>query len=168
MLTSPHKSKVAKVARLVLPNMGDAAATSGALATAEPSSWRTRSILAAVAAICSIALSSTADPLSQHQPTTDGALGLVSIPDGREDTFEDGLLAARDDIAAGKIQLAVFGLTDRSVFDHYKAYGVTPLLMGCLIGGHGTDFWAGYNREVRRFLGIPGRLQVLPDADRGD
>lgn len=168
MLTIPLKSKVAKVVLLRSHNMGDAAAASGALATAEPRNWRTRWILAAVAAICSIALSSTADPLSQRQPATDGALGLVSIPDGREDTFEDGLLAARDDIAAGKIQLAVFGLTDRSVFDHYKAYGVTPLLMGCLIGGYGTDFWAGYNREVRRFLGIPGRLQVLPDADRGD
>lgn len=33
----------------------------------------------------------------------------------------------------------------RSYVDKLVSDGVTPLLMGCLVGGAGSPFWTGYN-----------------------
>jgi len=35
--------------------------------------------------------------------------------------------------------------TMRSYVDKLVSDGVTPLLMGCLVGGAGSPFWTGYN-----------------------
>ncbi len=44
-----------------------------------------------------------------------------------------------------KSKYAVYGMPMRSYVDKLVSDGVTPILMGCLVGGAGSPFWRGYN-----------------------
>lgn len=72
-------------------------------------------------------------------------LGVSPIPQGYVDTEASGTMKAKQDLALGVVKYAVYGLPMKGYVDKLVANGVTPILMGCLVGGAGSPFWTGYN-----------------------
>jgi len=72
-------------------------------------------------------------------------LGVSTIPLRSSDTAASGAIKAKHDSARGEVKYAVYGMPMRSYVDKLVSDGVTPLLMGCLVGGAGSPFWTGYN-----------------------
>jgi hypothetical protein len=72
-------------------------------------------------------------------------LGVSTIPLGYSDTAASGAIKAKQDLARGEVKYAVYGMPMRSYVDKLVSDGVTPILMGCLVGGAGSPFWRGYN-----------------------
>ena len=69
----------------------------------------------------------------------------TAVPFGYDDTETSGARRAQQDFARGKVKYAVYGLPSKPFVDKLVSAGVTPLFMGCLVGGEGTSFWTGYN-----------------------
>jgi hypothetical protein len=67
------------------------------------------------------------------------------VPFGYYDTEASGARRAEQDFARGVVKYAVYGLPSKPFVDKLVSVGVTPLFMGCLVGGEGTSFWTGYN-----------------------
>jgi hypothetical protein len=63
---------------------------------------------------------------------------------------------AEQDLARGEVKYAVYGLPLKPFVDELVSVGVTPLFMGCLVGGEGTSFWMGYNDYIESRL--PGKI----------
>ena len=81
------------------------------------------------------------------------------VPFGYYDTEASGARRAKQDLAGGKVKYAVYGLPPKPFVDKLVSAGVTPLFMGCLVGGEGTSFWTGYNDYVESHL--PSRFPTL-------
>ena len=75
---------------------------------------------------------------------------------GYYDTEASGARMAKQDLARGKVKYAMYGLPLKPFVDKLVSAGVTPLFMGCLVGGEGTSFWTGYNDYMESRL--PGRI----------
>lgn len=69
----------------------------------------------------------------------------AEVPFGYDDTEASGARMAKQDLARGVVKYAVYGLPSKPFVDKLVSAGVTPLFMGCLVGGVGTSFWTGYN-----------------------
>jgi hypothetical protein len=69
----------------------------------------------------------------------------AGVPFGYDDTETSGARRAEQDFARGVVKHAVYGLPSKPFVDKLVSVGVTPLFMGCLVGGEGTSFWTGYN-----------------------
>jgi hypothetical protein len=80
--------------------------------------------------------------------TRNEGAGLVFVPMGFDDTAEDGRHAALQDIHRNSMMFALYGDVQGLQFENYRALGITPVLMGCEIGGKGWGFWTGYNRSI--------------------
>ena len=79
-------------------------------------------------------------------PTDLSSLGeQTGVPFGYDDTETSGARRAEQDFARGVVKYAVYGLPSKPFVDKLVSAGVTPLFMGCLVGGEGTSFWTGYN-----------------------
>jgi hypothetical protein len=65
-------------------------------------------------------------------------LGVSTIPLGYSDTAASGAIKAKQDLARGEVKYAVYGMPMRSYVDKLVSDGVTPILMGCLVGGLGV------------------------------
>jgi hypothetical protein len=72
----------------------------------------------------------------------------TGVPFGYHDTESSGARMAEQDLARGEVKYAVYGLPLKPFVDELVSVGVTPLFMGCLIGGEGTSFWTGYNDYI--------------------
>ncbi len=89
-------------------------------------------------------------------------LGASTIPLGYSDTAASGAIKAKQDLARGEVKYAVYGMPSKPFVDKLVSVGVTPLFMGCLVGGEGTAFWTGYNTYVEsKFPGLVPQLQVV-------
>jgi len=73
---------------------------------------------------------------------------LEWIPFGFSDTREDGEAAAKKDIQRNNMMFAMYGAVEGLSYEKYLALSVTPILMGCGIGGKGWEFWTAYNRTI--------------------
>jgi hypothetical protein len=80
----------------------------------------------------------------------------TAVPFGYYDTEASGARRAEQDLARGVVKYAVYGLPSKPFVDKLVSAGVTPLFMGCLVGGEGTSFWTGYNDYMESRL--PGRM----------
>lgn len=86
----------------------------------------------------------------------------TSVPLGYDDTEASGARRAEQDLALGVVKYAVYGLPSKPFVDKLVSAGVTPLFMGCLVGGEGTAFWTGYNYYMEsRLPGLVPQLQVV-------
>jgi hypothetical protein len=83
----------------------------------------------------------------------------TGVPFGYHDTESSGARRAEQDLARGVVKYAVYGLPSRPFVDKLVSAGITPLLMGCLVGGEGTSFWTGYNDYIESRL--PGRIPAM-------
>ena len=83
----------------------------------------------------------------------------TAVPFGYDDTETSGARRAQQDLARGVVKYAVYGLPSKPFVDKLVSVGVTPLFMGCLVGGEGTSFWTGYNDYVESHL--PSRFPTL-------
>ena len=83
----------------------------------------------------------------------------AGVPFGYDDTETSGARRAEQDFARGVVKYAVYGLPSKPFVDKLVSAGVTPLFMGCLVGGVGTSFWTGYNDYVESHL--PSRFPTL-------
>ena len=81
------------------------------------------------------------------------------VPSGYDDTEPSGARMAKQDLARGVVKYAVYGLPSKPFVDKLVSAGVTPLFMGCLVGGEGTSFWTGYNDYMESRL--PGRIPAM-------
>jgi hypothetical protein len=70
------------------------------------------------------------------------------VPVGYEDTKEDGGLAATDDIKNNKMMFGKYGAIEGLNYSKYLNMGVTPILLGCGVGGSGFTFWMAYNKTI--------------------
>jgi hypothetical protein len=80
----------------------------------------------------------------------------TGVPFGYHDTESSGARMAEQDLARGEVKYAVYGLPLKPFVDELVSVGVTPLFMGCLVGGEGTSFWMGYNDYIESRL--PGKI----------
>ncbi len=70
--------------------------------------------------------------------------------DGYPDTQEDGILAARKDINAGKPKYMLYGLVNLDEAKSRANKNMEFRFGGCVLGDSGYRFWTGYNSEVIR------------------
>ena len=89
--------------------------------------------------VATVAFFSASIQLSARQEERSG------VPFGYDDTETSGARMAEQDLARGKVKYALYGLPSKPFVDRLVSAGVAPLFMGCLAGGEGTSFWAGYN-----------------------
>jgi uncharacterized membrane protein len=74
----------------------------------------------------------------------------LAATDGRPDTEEAGIAAAKEDIMAGKPTFILFGLITSEIFSSLNSNKVDYRLGGCVLDGAGYRFWQGYNDEIIR------------------
>ena len=79
-------------------------------------------------------------------------LAAAAVPSGFQDVENDGTRAAFSDITNKKPKYGVFGLIDQNALIAYRNQGVKPVMLGCLVGDSGTDFWRGYNAVIDNFI----------------
>ena len=120
----------------------------------------TWSLFGAIATAVSIPLGERVYQLfSISQPEDhDGENFVRRIPRGYEDSTQAGSQAALQDIKNNDIKYGIYGLVSGSLYEVYGKYGVTPMLLGCMVGGPGSSFWEGYNQTVLaelRARGLP-------------
>ena len=110
----------------------------------------TWSLFGAIATAVSIPLGERGYQLfSISQPGDhDGANIVRRIPRGYEDSTQAGRQAAVQDIKNNDMKFGVYGLVSGSLDQVYAKYGVTPMPLGCMVGGPGSSFWEGYNQTV--------------------
>jgi hypothetical protein len=94
----------------------------------------------------------------------DGANIVRRIPRGYEDSTQAGSQAALQDIKNNDIKYGIYGLVSGSLYEVYGKYGVTPMLLGCMVGGPGSSFWEGYNQTVLAELRARGL--TMPESLR--
>jgi hypothetical protein len=113
-------------------------------------SWITWFFFGAIASAVSIPLGERVYRFfSISQPEDhDGENIVRRIPRGYEDSTQAGRQAALQDIKNNDIKFGVYGLLSGSLYGVYGKYGVTPMLLGCMVGGPGSSFWEGYNQTV--------------------
>ncbi len=70
------------------------------------------------------------------------------VPVGYQDTREDGVVAATEDIKNNKMMFAKYGAIEGLNYSKYLNKGITPILLGCGIGGSGYTFWMAYNKVI--------------------
>lgn len=93
-------------------------------------------------------------------PTDLSSLGeQTGVPFGYDDTETSGARRAEQDFARGVVKYAVYGLPSKPFVDKLVSAGVTPMFMGCLVGGEGTSFWTGYNDYMESRL--EGRIPAM-------
>jgi hypothetical protein len=126
----------------------------------------TWSLFGAIATAVSIPLGERVYQLfSISQPEDHVGANIVRrIPRGYEDSTQAGSQAALQDIKNNDIKYGIYGLVSGSLYEVYGKYGVTPMLLGCMVGGPGSSFWEGYNQTVlaelrARGLTIPESLR---------
>ena len=110
----------------------------------------TWSLFGAIATAVSIPLGERVYQLfSISQPGDhDGANIVRRIPRGYEDSTQAGRQAAVQDIKNNDMKFGVYGLVSGSLVQLYAKYGLTPMFLGCMVGGPGSSFWEGYNQTV--------------------
>ena len=69
-------------------------------------------------------------------------------PAGFGDSFEEGWRAALGDIEKNRPQFGLYGRFVGSSDEFRTRYGLTPIFLGCVVGGPGSSFWRGYNQAV--------------------
>ena len=70
------------------------------------------------------------------------------VPVGYQDTKEDGIVAATDDIKSNKMMFGKYGAIEGLNYSKYLNIGITPILLGCGVGGSGFNFWMAYNKTI--------------------
>ena len=70
------------------------------------------------------------------------------VPVGYQDTREDGIAAATEDIKNNKMMFAKYGLIEGLNYSKYQDLSIAPILLGCGIGGDGFKFWMAYNKVI--------------------
>ena len=78
--------------------------------------------------------------------------------------MQAGSQAALQDIKNNDIKYGIYGLVSGSLYEVYGKYGVTPMLLGCMVGGPGSSFWEGYNQTVLAELRARGL--TMPESLR--
>ena len=113
-------------------------------------SWITWFFFGAIASTVSITLGERVYQFfSISQPEDhDGANIVRRIPRGYEDSTQAGRQAAVQDIKNNDMKFGVYGLVSGSLDQVYAKYGVTPMPLGCMVGGPGSSFWEGYDQTV--------------------
>jgi hypothetical protein len=126
----------------------------------------TWSLFGAIATAVSIPLGERVYQLfSISQPGDHNGANIVRrIPRGYEDSTQAGRQAALQDIKNNDIKYGIYGLVSGSLYEVYGKYGVTPMLLGCMVGGPGSSFWEGYNQTVLAELRARGL--TMPESLR--
>jgi hypothetical protein len=126
----------------------------------------TWSLFGAIATAVSIPLGERVYQLfSISQPGDHNGANIVRrIPRGYEDSTQAGSQAALQDIKNNDIKYGIYGLVSGSLYEVYGKYGVTPMLLGCMVGGPGSSFWEGYNQTVLAELRARGL--TMPESLR--
>jgi hypothetical protein len=70
------------------------------------------------------------------------------VPVGYQDTKEDGIAAAIEDIKNNQMMFAKYGLIEGLNYSKYQNLSIAPILLGCGIGGDGFKFWMAYNKVI--------------------
>jgi hypothetical protein len=70
------------------------------------------------------------------------------VPVGYQDTREDGIAAATEDIKTNKMMFAKYGAIEGLNYSKYQDLSIAPILLGCGIGGDGFKFWMAYNKVI--------------------
>jgi hypothetical protein len=70
------------------------------------------------------------------------------VPVGYQDTREDGIAAATEDIKNNKMMFAKYGAIEGLNYSKYSDIGIAPILLGCGVGGSGFTFWMAYNKTI--------------------
>jgi hypothetical protein len=129
-------------------------------------SWITWFFFGAIASTVSITLGARIyNVFSDSKPSEkDGENIFRRIPRGYEDSTQAGSQAALQDIKNNDIKYGIYGLVSGSLYEVYGKYGVTPMLLGCMVGGPGSSFWEGYNQTVLAELRARGL--TMPESLR--
>jgi len=129
-------------------------------------SWITWFFFGAIASTVSITLGARIyNVFSDSKPAEkDGENIVRRIPRGYEDSTQAGSQAALQDIKNNDIKYGIYGLVSGSLYEVYGKYGVTPMLLGCMVGGPGSSFWEGYNQTVLAELRARGL--TMPESLR--
>jgi hypothetical protein len=72
------------------------------------------------------------------------------VPVGYQDTREDGIAAATEDIKNNKMMFGKYGAIEGLNSSKYLDIEITPILLGCGVGGDGFKFWIAYNKTIIR------------------
>jgi hypothetical protein len=70
------------------------------------------------------------------------------VPVGYQDTREDGIIAATEDIKNNKMMFGKYGAIEGLNYSKYQNLSIAPILLGCGIGGDGFKFWMAYNKVI--------------------